>query len=314
LWVITSYFPFDDPFGAKRRLRAYREFRRALQLPLVAVELSLNGSFDLTGRDAEILVQVRDGDLMWQKERLLNLALKALPAHCDTVAWMDCDVVLPRTDWGEAARRALKSARLIQPFTRLYHLSTETMPASGSAPQVSKALDAVAYRFQRGDLPEELFRISGSSIQFGYAPGMVWAASRELLDRYGLYDAAILGAGDKLMFATACGRGADVRKIYRLQNRASEHYQAWGEPFAEAVAGRVASLEGDAYHLWHGDLTFRTGDRFHGFEAFDFDPYADIAPNADGVWQWSSDKPAMHEFVRSFFERRKRGAMTSGAA
>jgi hypothetical protein len=74
LWAITSYFTFDDPPGVKRRLQAYREFRRHLQIPLAAVELSHKGNFDLCSEDAEVLIQVSGGAILWQKERLLFVA------------------------------------------------------------------------------------------------------------------------------------------------------------------------------------------------------------------------------------------------
>ncbi|MCP5119256.1 MAG: hypothetical protein GY953_51295, partial [bacterium] len=99
LWAITSYYTYDDPAGEKRRLKAYREFRRQLRIPLVTIELSYADTFDLTAGDADILIQVRGGAVLWQKERFLNLALRSLPGHCDTVAWTDCDVVLTRDDW-----------------------------------------------------------------------------------------------------------------------------------------------------------------------------------------------------------------------
>ena len=87
----------------RRRLANFRIFRQYLQMPLVAVELAFGPEFELLPRDAEILVQLRDGAMLWQKERLLNLALKALPNGCNKVAWLDCDIIFDRPDWVEAA-------------------------------------------------------------------------------------------------------------------------------------------------------------------------------------------------------------------
>ena len=89
-WAITSYF---NPVGYQRRLQNYRTFRQYLAVPLVTVELSFNGRFQLEHGDAEILVQIPSADIMWQKERLLNLALKYLPESCEKLAWLDCDIV-----------------------------------------------------------------------------------------------------------------------------------------------------------------------------------------------------------------------------
>lgn len=88
LWAITSYF---NPVGYRRRLTNYRVFRRRLTVPLVTVELAHHGVFELERGDAEILVQLTSPDILWHKERLLNVALKALPVECRQVAWLDGD-------------------------------------------------------------------------------------------------------------------------------------------------------------------------------------------------------------------------------
>jgi hypothetical protein len=59
-------------------------FRANLGAPLVTVELSFDGRFELTDQDADVLIQLCGGALLWQKERLLNLALKAVPSNALT--------------------------------------------------------------------------------------------------------------------------------------------------------------------------------------------------------------------------------------
>jgi hypothetical protein len=76
LWAITYYF---NPMRYESRRLNYRVFRRRLGIPLLAVELSFDGISDLGRDDADILVSLHGGDILWQKERLLNLALGALP-------------------------------------------------------------------------------------------------------------------------------------------------------------------------------------------------------------------------------------------
>jgi hypothetical protein len=72
LWAITSYF---NPMSYQRRRANYRLFRERLNVPLVTVELAYGRDFELSDGDADILVQLRARDILWQKERLLNLAL-----------------------------------------------------------------------------------------------------------------------------------------------------------------------------------------------------------------------------------------------
>src|SRR5438093_8021963 len=87
LWAVTAYF---NPMRYRRKRANYRLFRAHLDVPLVAVELAYGCDFELVDDDADILVRLRGRDVLWQKERLLNLALEALPARWRTVAWVGC--------------------------------------------------------------------------------------------------------------------------------------------------------------------------------------------------------------------------------
>ena len=148
LWAITSYF---NPSGFKIRPANYRTFRKYLAAPLVAVELSFNGRFELRQGDAEILVQLVGRDVLWQKERLLNVALQHLPNDCDTVAWLDCDVVLDGADGLQRACAALETFSLVQPFKHQCYLKQ----GAASDPSHSGGVDfirpGVAYGIAIGE-------------------------------------------------------------------------------------------------------------------------------------------------------------------
>ena len=89
-WAIAPYYNLA---GWKSRPRNYRLFRESLSIPLLTVEWHPDGAYDLGPTDADRLVQVEGGDPMWQKERLLDLALDNLPPHVKYVAWLDADVL-----------------------------------------------------------------------------------------------------------------------------------------------------------------------------------------------------------------------------
>jgi len=315
IWAITCYFPFDDPDGDARRLRAYREFRRRLQVPLATVELARNGRFDLDSSDAEALIQVAGGATLWQKERLLNLALAALPAECDTLVWSDCDVVLTREDWPQALDRELERSVLVQPFAWVHYLSETTPQGRLSEAPSTESRRSVAALIRQGALPEESFRARGYSNRLGYSPGLVWAARRELLERRGFYDSMVLGSGDKAILSAALGRQHDYVRAYCGGEAHAEHYVRWADRFARSVDGRVGLIEGDAYHLFHGDLSNRGySSRYEGFERFRFDPGRDLRLAASGAWEWSGGKPEMEEFVRRSFERRREAIVRAEGA
>jgi hypothetical protein len=294
LWAITAYF---DPFAIGHRLDIFRRFRRHLGVPLLAVEIGFNNRFDLTPDDAEILIRVPGGSIMWQKERLLNLAIKALPGHVEGVVWTDSDVVFLREDWAAAVQERLQDFEMVQPFRSLYYLDEGELPENFQ-PAAGRAFDSIASLYANGCFPDRAFRTRGLSQRLHYAPGMAWAARRVTLDSCGLYDAEILGCGDKLAFAAAVGRSADAAISIGMGGAQARHYHDWAERFHRLVRGQVSYVEGDLLHQWHGSLADRRySERFHRFDQFDFDPRSDLATTPDGAWRWNSDKPDLHKFV-----------------
>ena len=302
LWAIACYF---NPVGYRRRLENYHTFKRNLMVPLVTVELAYRDGFELPDDAADTLIRLRGRDVLWQKERLLNLALRALPAECDAVAWLDCDIVFEDGDWSERALRALDRYPMLQPFERLYELSES---ACNEAPldafKVAPAY-SVAHLLARGEVTPGLLRGVMRARQTGTS-GLAWVARRELLDRDGFYDACVIGSGNRAMISAALGRPDDAIHYLRMKPRWAEHYLTWAEGHAARVRGNIGCVEGSLIHLWHGHLEHRRyDDRHSGFAIFDYDPSRDIALDDEGCWRWNSDKPEMHEFVTRYFRERR---------
>src|SRR5208282_3056212 len=120
LWAITSYF---NPSNSRARLINYRIFKEHLRVPVVAVELSFGAQFELQSDDADIVVRLVGRDVLWQKERLLNLALRALPPECEAVAWLDCDVVFASSEWPERTQATLEKFSIVQLFSERCNLA-----------------------------------------------------------------------------------------------------------------------------------------------------------------------------------------------
>jgi hypothetical protein len=304
LWAIAAYF---NPVGFARRLHNYRIFRRHLPVPLATVELARSAeAFQLTDADADILVQIPGEDRLWQKERLLNLALRALPADCDLVAWLDCDLVIADSDWPAGVAAALEVAPLTQAFERFYELGPDATGTDLDPAHAVGSGASAAYHLARGMTVEELFAPRlGSRLQRGSTVGLAWAARRALLDRHGFYDACILGGGDKAMMSAALGRYEYVVSL-DMNARQLAHYLEWARPFFGEVGGSIAYVPSPVYHLWHGDLRHRRHRQRHReFTRFGFDPYVDVALDGRGAWAWSSAKPQMHDYLSSYFDSRR---------
>ena len=301
-WAITCYF---NPAGYRRRLENYRLFRQRLTVPLVTVELSFDGIFQLQSADADVLVQIQGGDVMWQKERLLNIALKWLPDTCKKIAWLDCDVIFARHDWAEQARRALDEFCLLHLFQERFDLCRDVPLDRFDTRSSNGASPSVVYRMiVEGVAPADLL-MSHPRQKRTSSNGLAWASRRDLLEAFGLYDACILGSGDRAILCAALGKFEYCTRALLMNDRRKEHYLAWARPYFEAVAGRIGYISGRAFHLWHGEVKDRQyGVRDQSLEALDFDPFTDIEVDHSGAWRWSSDKQELHAFVRRYFESR----------
>ena len=248
------------------------------------------------------MIRLRSDQVLWQKERLLNLAFQALPDACRLVAWLDCDVIFEKDDWADRTRDALESHVLVQPYSRVYDLRQGADPDQLSPGDAFFERESMGWRIASGTLDPGR---TSMNMLHDYSPGHGWAIRREGLERVGLYDAMILGSGDFVIAAAALGRGRDIALRYGMNERQADHYLRWSERFCEAVQGKVGVAEGNLYHLWHGSFDDRRyAERYPGIQPFNFDPGSDIALDGNGCWRWSSNKPDLHRYVKRYFSLR----------
>jgi hypothetical protein len=305
LWAITSYF---NPMRYRRRLCNFRLFRKHLNIPLVVVELAFGEEFELHKQDAELLIQLRGGAVLWQKECLLNIALLALPSSCRKVAWLDCDIIFGNVEWGYIANSLLDRFSMIQLFKRMHHLSPQWMPAENPACQVTLTRPSAVFSLMSGiPATECLGYVRDTPIMDRPALGFAWASRREVLKQHGFFDACILGGGDRAMISavTHCFEEMMVRHCMNEHER--QRYLDWAIPFSEPMrADDIGFLDADIFHLWHGDIRHRAyRPRYEGLQPFQFDPFIDIEKTQDGPWRWSTNKPQMHKYVATYFASRK---------
>ncbi len=306
LWAITSYF---NPMRYRRRLANYRSFREHLAVPLLTVELSYSAEeedFELGEDEAEVLVQLRGRDILWQKERLLNVGLGALPSDCRKVVWLDCDVIFEGDGWLEEVSRLLDDFLLVQPYSRVHYLPRGLSLGEARLAAAEFSLSSVASEIASGLSTHAcLNRTSQRRVQDMYSTGFAWAARRELLDEHGFYDACIMGGGDYAIAAAAYGVFDEVMRTFSMNERQREHYLAWAKPYYGSV-GRVSFAGYELFHLWHGEMRSRRyRERHEELGRFRFDPYEDIAIDENGCWRWDSDKPQMHEYFKEYFASRR---------
>lgn len=245
-------------------------FRQHLSLPLLTIEWSPVENFQLASDDAELLVQVGGGDLLWQKERLLNIGLSHLPGECEYVAWIDADVIFSNPRWIEMALAQLKDNDVVQLFSTITHLAPDTnwpknsnspFRYSGAVSVAKQALSLPEFLKCSLDLYHQRFCKDGHThyvphLAFGFA----WAAKRSwLTDISGLNESCIIGSGDAFFFFALIGHLLDLIEVYRCHDAAymdCAHLRNWANRINHMQAS-IGYLDGNINHLFHGSLENR---------------------------------------------------------
>lgn len=300
LGVVTSYF---NPCGFRGRRDNFERFAepiRAAGIPLVIVEACFEGDDDAAALPAHYeTLRIKARDVMWHKERLLDLGAGWLPAHCTKVAWLDADVLFESEDWAIATSERLETAMVLQPFEQAVRLSRGALePRQGD--DVFESFGAVFV-----NRPEELTH--GKFERHGHT-GFAWAARRDLVARHGLYDACIAGSGDHMMAHAFAGdwESPCIGRMVGRGGRHLAHYRRWSRKLHEEVGARLSYTPGRLLHLWHGTIENRRyAQRNKELFELAFDPKEDIRISDTGCWEWASDKPALHEWARRYFVERK---------
>ena len=189
LWVITSYF---NPCRYRTKRANFNSFMAGLDAVganVLTVELAFgDDEFELPESDR--VLRLRGAGLMWQKERLLNIAAATLPRSCRKIAWLDCDVIFGRKDWLQLTSDALEHHMVVQPFETVARLPPGHRLYAGQGEKYR----SFAHMFETKP------RIAQTTMSKDHGhTGFAWAARRELFEQCGLYDACLTGSGDHLM-------------------------------------------------------------------------------------------------------------------
>jgi hypothetical protein len=293
--------------GYIARRRNYERFRRSIvdaSIPLITVECAVRGSSFELPQTANVIA-VRTGHTLWQKERLLNIAVAHAAARWPKIAWLDCDILFERSDWAVAASHLLETSPMVQLFDKPVWLSRGTMfegttTADDFAPQHLSSTRGFA----------ALTQVSGPAApSFGGVTGFAWAARSDLLSRHGLYDACIVGGGDAMIACAAVGQQRSNRALGVLSPDHMEHYLKWADVFTKATRGTVNAVAGHVLHLWHGPLARRRyGARHELLLRGRFDPEHDVQINEDGCWEWTQRGLRFERALQAYLAERKEDA------
>jgi len=294
-WAITSYY---NPFRGNLRLSNYHNFRRNLTVPLITVEWSPEGKFDLKGNDADILIQISGGDILWQKERLLNIALSHLPLSCKYTAWLDCDILFDDRDWHITAEKYLENVDVIQLFEKVIYLKNYdadllSIHIARQLPSDYSVFSGVHAFFNGSLLYDMVFKSN---------PGLAFAARTEWLKNIGFYDAAIVGGGDTFLLFSILNKPEGILS-WSYSEEQKNHFKKWFDKIESQPL--LSYLPLTIYHMFHGDSKYRKySDRHMILTESNFDPAKHIKLSDDNVWMWTKEGARIQSNVYKYMQSR----------
>lgn len=305
LVVITTYY---NPCGYASRRRNYTTFIEGMHragVTAITVECAFGDDPFVLPASLDV-IQVRAKTLLWQKERLLNLAASWLPKRCKYVAWLDCDILFDNPDWPNDLRRTLRRYQVAQVFETCLRLDQAGEP--GASPNVAESFASVMRR-QPGLLNAGRYDVHGHT---GYG----WAMRRDIFDAVGLYQGAIAGSADHFMaHAIYADYNFCIQNALSHDARQIEHLQDWGRRFHARVRGSLGVVPGNITHLWHGDAVNRRYFlRMRDLTELGYDPWTDldIQPGSPLEWSPNLNKPGLKEYFANYFASRREDGLIMG--
>jgi hypothetical protein len=317
LAVVSCFF---NPSRSQRRVRNFKKFYAGVQstgVHCLVVELVFGSSaFQL--EDGENAIKLRTDGVMWHKERLLNIGIKQLLFQgYKKIVWLDGDITFDNKDWPRLVADKLNSVNLCQVFGTVVITGPENC-----CPEVGTS--GVKYFLEKKHLykqsPVNLSGLMRGRLRGGQS-GFGWAARAEVLKKQLLYDKAIVGGGDKLIFAASLAADRSDRRFQALthssvacekcdhQNQSAaytRYYLDWAECWAAAVDNKVGYVDLQIRDMYHGRREDRKyHERREILYRHQFDPAHDLSTDEMDCLAWGSDKQDLHRDVESYFLARR---------
>lgn len=294
LAVITSFFNPANYTNIKNNYTKFKKFILDSGADLFTAELVFDDN-DFFTEESEFNLHIRgnSNNIMWQKERLLNLILKIIPKEYNNIAWIDCDVIFDNGGWVEETNSKLETFKILQLFEK------------GNFYDENNKINRVSY----GIVKKLHTQKQKETIDFhptrGGTPGLAWAIRRECLENVGFIDNQIIGGGDAIIFLASIGKLYGQFIYDKMNYELLNNTLTWSNKFYSKIQNSIFFVSGNAYHLYHGtNLKRNYNHRMEYLTENNYNPETDVKLDINNLWAWNTDKPNLHQKLYDYFFER----------
>ena len=302
--IISCFF---NPQNSAYRIKAFNHFYDSIKHLNHRIIECVIGDAKPQLEESESITRVYTENLLWHKESLLNKIVSELPEKYKYVFWVDADVIFTNKNWLTDGVKALQTNNIIQPFEYCAHMEINELEPSFS---IDKITATNRGKFCPNGVNNKVWKSFASNCSnttlwqdrnyniHGHV-GFAWGARREVLEAVPLYDRALIGGADHVICHAAMGQiNCDCIAKSFIDN--IEEVNEWSRQFYKVVQGKVGYVQGNLYHIWHGDINKREYLK----RIQDFTPKTKNITNKDknGLYITHKDDEV---YMRNYFSRRE---------
>lgn len=301
--VISCYFNSENN---GYRLDAFKKWYASIKhLNHYIIECVVGDASSELPSDPGIHV-IRTKDLLWHKEAILNKIVADLPKEYKYVFWVDADIVFTNQNWLNEAVEQLQTNSIVQLFEYCVHLfegqnepSFDLEKAKPFASDKTKRNPQLWKSFASNYAQKKTEASSENYDEHGHV-GFAWGARRAVLDLIPLYDKALVGGADHIVAHASVGQ-IPCSCITNSFTADIDAVNAWSKEFYNVTKGRLSYVNGDVYHLWHGDVNKREYLK----RVKEFTPVSKNITEKDEHGLYTTNDQKAKQYVKGYFERRE---------
>jgi hypothetical protein len=305
--IISCYFnPQQSPY----RRKAFKHFYDSIKHLNHRIIECVIGDATPELPENENITRVYTKNLLWHKESLLNKIISELPEKYKYVFWVDADVIFTNLNWLPEAVDKLQYCTIIQPFEYCFHLDQDELKPGATIERNIDNIKALATNpklkhpkvwrsFCANWTDKRHAAISENYDEHGHV-GFAWGAKRKIIEKIPLYDKALIGGADHIIAHAAVGQ-INHQCIKKSFTEELDEIKRWSQKFFLETMGLVGYVQGDLYHIWHGDIA----NRQYLKRIVDFTPKTKKITDKDENGLYITDDQDVMDYMSSYYMTRE---------